>query len=234
MRKLRKLTQKQKEEVEGLRWVAATLASKELQKKFIGNVATLEDLTQVAMLGVSCAVYDWNEKGGKSVSSYAWDRARAYIGHYMRDKSRVIKVPRTVQTLYYNYCDIKYSSHADIVQEAETRGISAITLYCELLKCTQQQLVDAMRVGYSTPFDFYGESCVDIDGENSQYTENQLDTLKLVSELLSDSDMRLCSQYYGGKKLSLKKREKAEALIGLIKDTLKTRGMYDTDLFAVE
>lgn len=213
-RKIRKLNAWHKEQVVKLDWVAGALARSESLKKNLGNATDYDDLKQVALWGVCAAVYDWTPDGGKAISSYAWDRAFAYIGHYMRDKSRMIKIPRKVQKLYYNWCDLK-NKNPNIEEEE----------ILVTLECSQKELQEAKRVGVSTPFQLFSET---LQPEMEEYKDednfDKLQAMKFLASKLSDDELELCLKYFDG---TLKKKsdiEKAANIAISVKIDLENYG----------
>lgn len=209
-RKIRKLTKEHHQQITQLEWVAATLAKREINNKHVGNATDYEDLFQVALYGVCAAVYDWSPTGGKAIHSYAWDRARAYIGHYMRDKSRLIKVPRSIQKTYYSYSEIKNKDPH--VKESEL---------LERLKCSVEELQEAKRVSLSTPFQLYSETLIpetDILDER-EFNESKELALEYIATL-TDEELKLCFKYLRGQIKTERQKIRAANLIEQIKQDL--------------
>lgn len=210
------MTKEHRENVKNLSWVAETLARREAKNKHLGNATEYEDLYQVAMWGVCAAVFDWKPDGGKAMHSYAWDRAYAYIGHYMRDKSRLIKIPRSIQSLYYNYLDY-ISKNPEVSREQ----------LLEKLNCNDDELKKAQRVGVSTPFQLYSETLnPDMDRPaDPEVTSSKKNALMYIAELLTDEEMQICLGYFEG---CLKKQammERAENLIYNVRRKLEDSGI---------
>jgi DNA-directed RNA polymerase specialized sigma subunit len=224
-KKERRLSSWHRSQVVELDWVAGTLARKEYKKKSLGNATDFDDLKQVALWGVCAAVYDWNPEGGKSISSYAWDRAFAYLGHYMRDKSRMIKIPRKIQKLYYNWCSLKQENPG--IKESEI---------LEILKCTSEELQEAKKVGVSTPTELFAET-LNIEENNTLKHEPKYDqksqAMEFIAQILPDSELQLCLKYFKG---SLKKWtdiEKAQEISARIKENLFNLGFKDSSFLDI-
>ena len=210
------MTKEHRDNVEKLSWVAETLARRESKNKHLGNATEYEDLYQVAMWGVCAAVFDWKPDGGKAMHSYAWDRAYAYIGHYMRDKSRLIKIPRSIQSLYYNYLDY-ISKNPEVSREK----------LLESLKCNDDELKKAQRVGVSTPFQLYSETLnPDMDRPaDPEVTSSKKKALMYMAELLDDDEMQVCLGYFNGTLKKSASIEKARGLIYNIRSKLTENGI---------
>ena len=208
----RKLDFNHQKEVEKLAWVAGTLARREANNKNLGNATHYEDLYQVASWGICAAVYDWSPDGGKAISSYAWDRAFAYIGHYMRDKSRIIKIPRKIQKLYYKWCEL--TKHPQMTLKE----------ILEELNCTIEELEEAKKVGVSTPFQLFPET-LKPEQEYYEDAEDEDNDIKRVvlnhlSQVLSDEELDLCLRYFNNELKKKNDKERAVELITSLKETL--------------
>jgi len=217
----RKLTAWHQQQVRELEWVAGTLARRETNKKHLGNATEYEDLKQVAFWGICAAVYDWNPKGGKAISSYAWDRAFAYIGHYMRDRSRLIKVPRDIQKLYYNYCEIRNknpnNTPADVL---------------DALDCNEKDLEEAKRVGVSTPFQLFTDTLVpmtDVE-EEQKVSDIMMRAIKHIAATLNDAQMDLCMRYLKGDVKKQSDKTRARTIMYNLKEDLENLGFTIEDL----
>ncbi len=60
----------------------------------------LEDLIQLASMGLVTAIERFDPDRGKAFSSFACPYIKGEICHYLRDKSSTVKIPRSLQTLY--------------------------------------------------------------------------------------------------------------------------------------
>ena len=209
---VRYLTDEHREQVKKLEWVADFLSKKEYENKHVGNATDIDDLKQVAFWGICAAVYDWKPNGGKAIHSYAWDRAQAYIGHYMRDKSRLIKIPRAIQKVYYGYVDYTSKNPDKPIEDILFK-----------LECTEDQLYEAKKVGVSTPFQLYSET---LHPEVEKYDDPnkfsiKLKALAIVADHLSDTDMNLCLNFFDGKLRKASDQQRAQRLISSLEDLLK-------------
>lgn len=219
MKKVRKLNDWHRKEVEKLDWVAGTLAKIQNANKNLGNATSYEDLKQIAYRGICAAVYDWKEGGGKSVSSYAYDRAFAYIGHYMRDKSRLIKVPRKTQKLYYSYVEIK-EKNPGITDEA----------IADVLGCNLMELISVKRVGISTPFELFSETLeTDMEADIAYVSLNdnslKMAGIRYMAETLTDKEMDKLFKLIRGELKNKKEVIEYTVLLVKIKEDLKNLGV---------
>ena len=78
-------------------WVAGRLAhsAKSLTGGFTGCY-TREDLESVALFALCVAATRYNPDLGWKFSTFAWNTARGWIQHALRDYSRMVKVPRWI------------------------------------------------------------------------------------------------------------------------------------------
>ncbi|MBW4674691.1 MAG: sigma-70 family RNA polymerase sigma factor [Desmonostoc geniculatum HA4340-LM1] len=60
----------------------------------------LEDLIQLAAMGLVTAIERFDPDRGNAFSSFACPYIKGEICHYLRDKSSTVKIPRSLQTLY--------------------------------------------------------------------------------------------------------------------------------------
>lgn len=225
MKEFRRLNDWHREQIEQLHWIAGSLARIQSNSKNLGNATSYEDLKQVAYRGICAAVYDWDENGGKSISSYAYDRAFAYIGHYMRDKSRLIKIPRKTQKLYYNYVEIKEKnpdmSDDDIAQE---------------LECNILDLISAKRVSTSTPFELFSETLETDMEENTVYVSvddnsTKMIAMKYIADKLTDKQMEKMFKFINGELKNGKEIREYALILDRIKEDLDKSGVTLNDFF---
>jgi DNA-directed RNA polymerase specialized sigma subunit len=172
---MRKLTRKQQKDVLKLKWVVETLARRAYAKKHSGNAATLDDITQVAWYAACVAVHDYNPNKGMKLSTYAWQRVVAYIGHFYRDKTRAIRIPRAEQTLYYK------------IIEQTSKNVPKEKV-CEMLSITMDKLEETLKVGVMEP----GPLFDDTHEVQSDYTPSGVPT---IGTDLSDRDLNFLISY---------------------------------------
>jgi len=96
-RKYPPLTKEQQALVAEHRWIAGRLAHS--ARSMTGGHTgcyTKEDLESVAMFALCVAATRYNPALGWKFSTYAWNTARGWIQHALRDFSRMVRVPRWV------------------------------------------------------------------------------------------------------------------------------------------
>ena len=91
------LTKAQQKLVEEHRWVAGRLAhsARTLTGGFTGCY-TREDLESVALFALCVAATRYDPSLGWKFSTFAWNTARGWIQHALRDHSRMVKIPRWI------------------------------------------------------------------------------------------------------------------------------------------
>ena len=91
------LTKEQQKLVEEHRWIAGRLAysAKCLTGGQTGTL-TREDLESVAFFALCVSATRYKPELGFKYSTYAWNTARGYIQHALRDFSRMVRTPRWI------------------------------------------------------------------------------------------------------------------------------------------
>ncbi len=91
------LTPAQQKLVEEHRWIAGRLAhsAKAMTGGFTGCFSR-EDLESVAMFALCVAATRYDPTLGWKFSTFAWNTARGYIQHALRDHSRMVRIPRWI------------------------------------------------------------------------------------------------------------------------------------------
>jgi DNA-directed RNA polymerase specialized sigma subunit len=94
------LTKKQQKLVEEHKWIAGRLAhsAKAMTGGFTGCFSR-QDLESVAYFALCVAATRYDEALGWKFSTFAWNTARGYIQHALRDHSRMVRVPRWIMPI---------------------------------------------------------------------------------------------------------------------------------------
>lgn len=201
-KKYPKLTSEQQKLVAEHTWIAGRLAygAKCLTGGHTGSL-TREDLESIAKFALCVAATRYNPEMNVKYSTYAWNTARGYIQHALRDYSRMVRTPRWIA----NY----RNKVAELIREGKTyREISEIlnldeekVVNCELSDFNYHVSYDSSPEGWSTPefvFDF----------EEHKAT---LLSPGLVEEIrkLSDAEMGMLMKYIEDSPMSEEEREYA-------------------------
>ena len=91
------LTKEQQKLVEEHIWIAGRLAhsAKSMTGGYTGSFSR-DDLESVAYFALCVSATRYDPALGWKFSTYAWNTARGYIQHALRDHSRIVRVPRWI------------------------------------------------------------------------------------------------------------------------------------------
>jgi DNA-directed RNA polymerase specialized sigma subunit len=126
------LTREQQKLVEEHGWIAGRLAysAKCLTGGQTGTM-TKEDLESVAYFALCVSASRYRPEFGFKFSTYAWNTARGYIQHALRDFSRMVRTPRWVE-IYKKRVDNFLKEGKTYEQVAELLSISYdMVIMCE-------------------------------------------------------------------------------------------------------
>jgi len=182
------LTAAQQQLVEEHKWIAGRLAhgAKCLTGGHTGSL-TRDDLESIANFALCVAATRYRPEMNVKYSTYAWNTARGYIQHALRDYSRMVKTPRWIAN-YKNKVAELLKEGKSYTEIAEELGIeeSQVT-YCDLS-------TNNYHVSYDvTPDDWVTPEFVFEVGEH----QSTLLSPELLSEFrnLSESEMKILINY---------------------------------------
>jgi RNA polymerase sigma factor (sigma-70 family) len=66
------------------------------KSQYIKSSVEREDLIQAGRLGLCVAAKNFDDSRGVKFTSFAWPYVRGYIIHYLRDNTRVVRVPQKI------------------------------------------------------------------------------------------------------------------------------------------
>ncbi len=194
------LTPEQQQLVEEHKWIAGRLAhgAKCLTGGHTGSL-TREDLESIANFALCVAATRYRPDMDVKYSTYAWNTARGYIQHALRDYSRMVRTPRWVAG---------YKAQvSELVAEGKTYKEIAVILNIEESKVMHCELsANNYHVSYdSTPDDWVTPEFV----YNFEEHKATLLSPELVQEIrdLSDAEMKMLLQYVEGAPISEEERE---------------------------
>jgi DNA-directed RNA polymerase specialized sigma subunit len=194
------LTPEQQALVEEHKWIAGRLAhgAKCLTGGHTGSL-TREDMESVANFALCVAATRFRPDMGVKYSTYAWNTARGYIQHALRDYSRMVRTPRWVA----NY---KNKVSALLLEGRSHKEIADILdIDVEKVVCCELALNNYHLSYDSTPEDWVSPEFVfDFD----EYKATLLSP-ELLQEIrsLSDAEMKMLLQYIEGAPISEEERE---------------------------
>jgi DNA-directed RNA polymerase specialized sigma subunit len=187
-KKYPELTPEQQQLVKEHSWIAGRLAhgAKCLTGGHTGSL-TREDLESIANFALCVAATRYRPDMDVKYSTYAWNTARGYIQHALRDYSRMVRTPRWISSYKNKIADLvaegkNYSEIAEILDIDENRVV-----LCELSSNNYHVSYD------STPEDWTSPEFI-FEVEEHKAT---LISPELLREIrgLSDSDMRKLLEY---------------------------------------
>jgi DNA-directed RNA polymerase specialized sigma subunit len=189
------LTPEQQALVEEHKWIAGRLAhgAKCLTGGHTGSL-TREDLESIANFALCVAATRYRPDMGVKYGTYAWNTARGYIQHALRDYSRMVRTPRWVA----NY---KAKVSALVAEGKSYREIAEI-LDIEEAKVVHCELsANNYHISYdSTPEDWVSPEFV----YNFEEHKATLLSPELIHQIrtLTDAEMKMLLQYVEGATIS--------------------------------
>lgn len=194
------LTREQQALVEEHKWIAGRLAhgAKCLTGGHTGSL-TREDLESIANFALCVAATRYKPEMNVKYSTYAWNTARGYIQHALRDYSRMVRTPRWIA----NYRNRITHLAAEGKTPREIAEILEITIekvhQCELSTNNYHVSYDSSPEDWVTPefvFEF----------EEHKATLLSPELVSLIRGL-SDAEMKMLLQYIDDAPISEEERE---------------------------
>ena len=194
------LTPEQQSLVEEHKWIAGRLAhgAKCLTGGHTGSL-TREDLESIANFALCVAATRYRPEMDVKYSTYAWNTARGYIQHALRDYSRMVRTPRWVAN-YKNKVSALMAegkTYAEIATELNIEESKVI--YCELSANNYHISYDSTPEDWVTPEFVY-------DFEEHKATLLSPELVTQIREL-SDAEMKMLLQYVEDAPISAEERE---------------------------
>ena len=194
------LTPEQQSLVEEHKWIAGRLAhgAKCLTGGHTGSL-TREDLESIANFALCVAATRYRPEMDVKYSTYAWNTARGYIQHALRDYSRMVRTPRWVAN-YKNKVSALMAegkTYAEIATELNIDETKVV--YCELSANNYHVSYDSTPEDWVTPEFVY----------NFEEHKATLLSPELVTQIreLSDAEMKMLLQYVEEVPISEEERE---------------------------
>lgn len=194
------LTPEQQSLVEEHKWIAGRLAhgAKCLTGGHTGSL-TREDLESIANFALCVAATRYRPEMDVKYSTYAWNTARGYIQHALRDYSRMVRTPRWVAN-YKNKVSALIAegkTYAEIATELNIDETKVV--YCELSANNYHVSYDSTPEDWVTPEFVY-------DFEEHKATLLSPELVTQIREL-SDAEMKMLLQYVEDAPISAEERE---------------------------
>lgn len=101
----------------------------------------IDDLTQVARLGLTKAVARWDPDRGTAFSSFAVPTILGELRRYFRDSTWTVRPPRELQELFMKVKKVREALSQELAREPTVRDIA------QHLGRTSEQIVEAVHAG---------------------------------------------------------------------------------------
>lgn len=193
------LTKEQQKLVVEHQWISGYEAHKARSRTW-GHTGALtrEDLTQVANFALCVAAIQYNPDRGVKFSTYACNKARGYLQHALRDKSRMVRTPRWIEKVRNQVLEglKKNMSYSEIAEELGIPESRVAT--CHLAENNYHLSYDSNPEDWSSQ-DFIHEDdevlstlgSPELRDELKRYTEAQIDKMVRYAhkEPMSEEDL---------------------------------------------
>ncbi|MHB8510050.1 MAG: SigB/SigF/SigG family RNA polymerase sigma factor, partial [Candidatus Dormibacteria bacterium] len=139
-----------------------------LARKFANRGEPLEDVVQVAYMGLLLAIDRFEPERGLEFTTYATPTIVGEIKRYFRDKSWTIRIPRRLQELNLR------SRQASETMQAELGRTPSVQELAGRLEVSQEELLEAYEAspaGHTVPLDAPAHSASGDDAESLVLSE---------------------------------------------------------------
>ena len=194
------LTPEQQSLVAEHKWIAGRLAygAKCLTGGHTGSL-TREDLESIANFALCVAATRYRTEMNVKYSTYAWNTARGYIQHALRDYSRMVRTPRWIAG-YKNKVSDLLEEGKTYIEIGQILGISDTkALMCEMSSNNYHVSYDTQPDDWVTP-----EFVYEFDEAKATLHSEGLST---EIRGLSDSEMALMMKYVDEVDMTPEERE---------------------------
>jgi DNA-directed RNA polymerase specialized sigma subunit len=194
------LTPEQQALVAEHKWIAGRLAhgAKCLTGGHTGSL-TREDLESIANFALCVAATRYRPDMNVKYSTYAWNTARGYIQHALRDYSRMVRTPRWIANYKNQVSELvaegkTYKEVAEILRLDESK-----VLHCEMSANNYHISYDSSPDDWVTPEFVY-------DFEEHKATLLSPELINQIRDL-SDAEMTMLMRYIDDAPISEEERE---------------------------
>ena len=199
-KKYPELTREQQAMVAEHKWIAGRLAhgAKCLTGGHTGSL-TRDDLESIANFALCVAATRYKPEMNVKYSTYAWNTARGYIQHALRDYSRMVRTPRWIAN-YKNQVSELVAEGKTYKEIAEVLGLDETkVMHCELSTNNYHVSYDSSPEDWVTP-----EFVYNFDEHKATLLSPELITL--IREL-TDAEMTMLMRYIDGNPASEEESE---------------------------
>ena len=210
------LTKAQQKLVEEHRWIAGRLAhSARAMTGGHTGCFTRDDLESVAFFALCVAATRYDPTLGWKFSTFAWNTARGYIQHALRDHSRMVRVPRWIVPI------------REEVKRMLAEG-SSYEEVCEELDLTKQQVLMCEQ-SWQEIHSSYDHTPDEWRPREFIYEIDEAKTIvgkEVMIALgdLPDSDLTLLLSHVEGELEDLSELKRAEELMTFLRSLIKENG----------
>lgn len=190
-KKYPELTREQQALVAEHKWIAGRLAhgAKCLTGGHTGSL-TREDLESIANFALCVAATRYRPEMNVKYSTYAWNTARGYIQHALRDYSRMVRTPRWIAS-FKNQVSELVAEGKTYKEIAEVLGLDeSKVMQCELSTNNYHVSYDSSPEDWVTPEFVY-------NFEEHKATLLSPELVTLIREL-TDAEMTMLMRYIDG------------------------------------
>ena len=199
------LSREQQKLVEEHRWIAGRLAhSARCLTGGHTGCFTRDDLESVAMFALCVAATRYDPTLGFKFSTFAWNTARGYIQHALRDFSRVVRVPRWIGGVREDVREL-LKQGMNYEEVAEELGLEEK----QVLMCEQSWKEIHSSYDHTPDESRPREFVYEIDEVKALVG---VDTIKRLGDLM-DSDLELLLMHVEGLLETDEEKDRAESLL---------------------
>jgi RNA polymerase sigma-B factor len=112
-----------------------------LARRYSYTSEPLDDLTQVARLGLLKAVERWDPDRGTAFSTFALPTIKGELQRHFRDRTWTIRPPRDLQELYVRVQRTRSRLATELGREPTARDVA------EVIGCAVEAVVEALQAG---------------------------------------------------------------------------------------
>ena len=199
-KKYPELTREQQAMVAEHKWIAGRLAhgAKCLTGGHTGSL-TRDDLESIANFALCVAATRYRPEMNVKYSTYAWNTARGYIQHALRDYSRMVRTPRWIAS-FKNQVSELVAEGKTYKEIAEVLGLDeSKVMQCELSTNNYHVSYDSSPEDWVTPEFVY-------NFEEHKATLLSPELVTLIREL-TDAEMTMLMRYIDGNPASEEESE---------------------------
>lgn len=211
------LTKEQQQLVEEHRWIAGRLAhsAKAMTGGYTGCFSR-QDLESVAYFALCVAATRYNSGLGWKFSTFAWNTARGYIQHALRDHSRMVRVPRWIMPVREEVRQM-LSDGATYDEICEELGLN----HEQVLMCEESWHEIHSSYDHTPDERRPKEFIYELDEARAMIGE---DVLKALGEL-PDQDLKLLLSHVEGELEDVTQIEKANQLLAYLRSLVGDAGV---------